>query len=823
MLRKALLASFFLPLFAYAQMQPGFVSDKKYGLVVIVKDSLSQKPIQLAAIEIRDISNGKLTEGGLTDTTGKVFLRFSNPGTYIAMITAVGYNTKNSMPFSLSDSMPFFRLPAVNLSLHTLETINIRAEGPIIENKVDRLVYNAAQDVSSKGGTATDLFRKVPMVEVDPDGNISIRGNQNIRVLVNGKPSAMMSGSIRDALRSIPADQIERVEVITNPSAKYDAEGTAGIINIVLKESKMKGVTGGMHSGFGNRSGNLGFRIAVNRGKTSYNLRLGGHFWRNVGAGLMNRYNDIDSLTFHLKQSSHNNTIGGGPFAGFGIDHEFNKKNSISLTGTLRGSFNVTKSDWDTESGIEGTALNYLYSRSTDNLNFNLGYDFGLDYRKLFKKAQRELSFSALWSGTTQRTDYTASEKDAYDRETYLEKSLNNGFNRELTLQADFTEPINKKQILEAGIKGILRHVTSDYHFDSFSFSSKEYRNIQSRNNNFYYDQNVAGAYLQNTWQINQNYGLRLGLRYEYTTYGGGRLDSVLDFKGRPYGSLIPFLNLNRKFGYAGFLRFSYSRRIQRPGMFYLNPYTNFSDPRNITTGNPYLRAELGDNFEISAGKYGKKGGGSVSGYLRKVNNAIETIRLVDSSGVYRTTYGNVGENLVTGADVNLNLKGTNYMINFNGGLGYVNISSNQKVGTTAGLITRGITYSAGLWGNYKFLKNWTVEAFARFNAPVFSLQGRATSWYFHTVGVKRRFKNDKGGIGLGIDNPFTPHVYYTTSQSGNDFRFNDRKEINMLGVRINFDYRFGKVEFEQAPKKQGKIKNDDIKQGDGGSQNGGT
>jgi outer membrane receptor protein involved in Fe transport len=822
MLKKAFIAfCFFSAIFKIYSQAP---AGNFYGIVVPVIDSLSKKPISLAAVEVKNAGTGKLTEGGLTDSTGKTFIRLTAAGFYEVVVTAVGYSTKSAGIFRISDSMPVIKINPVSLTLHTLDVVRINVDAPIIENKVDRLVYNASQDISSKGGTATDLFRKVPMVEVDPDGNISIRGSQNIRVLINGKPSAMMAGNIRDAIRAIPADQIERIEVITNPSARYDAEGTAGLINIVLKESKIKGVTGGGHSGFGNRSGNLGFRVAVNQGKTSYNFRLGGYFWRNVGAGMMNRYNDVDSLTYHLRQSSDNNTIGGGPFAGFGIDHEINKKNSLSFSGTLRGNFNLNKSSWKAESGINELPLNYLYSRSTDNVNFNLGYDFGLDYRRLYNKKQRELSVSALWSGTSQRTDYTSSEKNNTETETYREKSLNDGFNREMTIQLDFIEPIGKKNIFETGIKAINRHVTSDYHFDSLDISKNEFQSIQSRNNNFYYDQNVAGGYVQNTFQVNKDYSVRTGLRYEYTTYGGGRLDSNSTFTGQPYGSLIPFVNINRRIGFAGFARFSYTRRIQRPGMFYLNPYTNFSDPRNISTGNPYLRAELGNNFELSAGKYGKKGGGSVSAYARSVNNAIETVRFVDSNGVYNTTYGNVGENLTTGADINVNFKGKQYMINFNGGLGYVQIGSNQSSGTTAGLKTTGLTYSAGLWGNYKFLKNWTVEAFARFNAPAFSLQGRATSWYFHTVGVKRRFKNDKGGIGIGVDNPFTPRVYYTTSQKGTDFTFTDRKEINMLGVRVNLDYRFGKIETEMPQKKATKgVKNDDVKQGEGGGQNGGT
>lgn len=804
---------------AAAQMPAGMSGAPQfYAVMAAVADSSTGAPVTLASVELKQVAGGKVVDGGLTDSTGRIFIRIAQPGDYYLEVTAVGYTAKKTAPFTLSDSSRMVRLGRILLSVPSVGVVDIKVEGPLIENKVDRLVYNASQDISSKGGSATDLLRKVPMVEVDLDGNVSIRGSQNIRVLINGRPSGMMSGSVRDALRTIPADQIERVEVITNPSVKYDAEGTAGIINIVMKESKAKGITGGLHAGAGNRSGNLGARVSVVNGKLTYNVRMGGHFWRNVGAGFTDRVNRLDTQWLQLKQESNNRLIGAGPMAGFGVDYQIDKLQSLSFNATVRGNISDTRNDWETSTGLEGAPLAFIYGRDAHTTAVTLGYDATLDYRRNFKKKKdRELGISAMFNGNTQTTDYTASQVNAARIDNYREKSENIGLNREYTLQVDFTEPIHKKLLWESGIKGILRHVTSDYHFDSFNFSNQEYRTITARNNNFYYDQTVSGGYSQFTWQLDQKTSFRAGGRYEFTTFGGGRQDSGIAFTGKPYGNFIPFLNINRIVGKAGFARLSYTRRLQRPSLFYLNPYTNYSDPRNITTGSPYLSAEVAENIEFTGGKYGKGGGGSVTAYARFINNAIETIRQVDSFGVYRTTYGNVGENMTTGADVNFNLKGKLYMINFNGGLGFVSIRSNQQTGVTAGLKTTGMTYSAGLWGNYKFHKFWTVEAFARFNAPAFSLQGRATSWYFHTIGIKRRFKSDKGGIGLGVDNPFTPHVYYNTFQQGNDFKFTDKREVNMLGLRINFDYRFGKVEFEQPQKQRKGIKNDDLKPGDGG------
>ncbi|MCC7299332.1 MAG: TonB-dependent receptor [Bacteroidia bacterium] len=801
-----------------SQGGPGMGGQMGYVLLGKAVDSALGLPLNLATTSITDANTGKVIDGGLTDSTGKIMFMLRQPGSYYLGVTAVGYGDFKSQKLVLSDSVRFLNLGMIQLSaqISAINGATVSADKPLIENKVDKLIYNASQDIISKGGSATDLLRKVPMVEVDMDGNVSVRGSQNIRVLINGKPSGIVSASIKDALRTIPSDQIERVEVITNPSAKYDAEGTAGIINIVLKASKLKGTSGNIHAGGGNRSGHLGAGISVQNGKTGYNFRLGGFYWRNVGEGVTDRSNTYSGINYQLLQTSNNRTFGGGPHASIGLDHEFNKYSSMSVSATLRGNWNSTKSDWETRSGIASLPLPLLYGRNTNNFNLTLGYDVTADYRKTFKKEGREWGLSAQYNGNSQNTDYSANQTDSFLIEQYKEKSNNLGLNNEITLQTDFTEPISKKLLMESGVKGILRKVTSTYSFDSFNFANKEYSSITARSNSFFYNQNVYGGYSQFTWQINSKYSARVGGRYEFTTYNGGRNDSNTEFTGQPYGNFIPFFNVNRSFGYTGFLRFNYTQRLQRPSLFYLNPYTNFSDPRNLTTGNPYLRAEVANNFELSAGKYTQKGGGSMNVYHRRVNNAIETMRTVDSMGVYQTTYGNVGSNRTTGMDLNLNLKGKMWMLSFNGSVGYVQIKSNQTTGLVAGLSNSGITYSAGMYGFYKITTKWSMEGYARLNAPTFSLQGRTQNWYFHTLGIKRRFKNDVGGIGLGIDNPFTPRVTYTTVQTGTDFNYKDVREINMLGIRINFDYRFGKVEVEQAKKPKKGIKNDDLKQGGG-------
>lgn len=802
--------------------QPG-PPVREYYISGDVADSAAMKTITEGTVYLADPETSEPYQYKLLDSTGKFEFKVTNTGFYQIQVAAKGYAKYKSTPFSVEGENDRIYLGTIVLipASGEIGEVNIVIDKPLIENKADRLVYNASADLSSKGGSASDMLRKVPMVEVDLDGNVSIRGSANIRVLINGKPSGIVNAGVRDALRTIPADEIESIEVITNPSAKYDAEGTAGIINIVMKDSKLKGTSGNIHAGAGNRTGHMGAGISRQKGKTGLSMRLGGFYWRNVGSGNTDRSNTIDSNIFYLNQISDNRVFGAGPRLSLGMDHTMNKHNSFSIAGTIRGNINRTKSDWETLTGVNSYPLQLVYGRNTLNRTLTLGYDITADWRKTFDKKGRELTTSAMYNGNSQSTVYDAVQTNQLGIENYKEKSDNLGLNHEFTFQTDFVEPMGKKTILETGLKAIIRKVTSTYYFDSFNFSNETYNTITARSNDFYYNQNVAGGYLQALYNINSKYSVRVGGRYEFTTYGGGREDSALTFTGKPYGNLIPFVNINRVFGYTGFLRFNYTKRLLRPSLFYLNPYTNQSDPRNLTTGNIYLRAEVADNFELSGGNYGKKGGGSLTAYYRSTGNAIESVRTVDTAGVYQTTYGNVGLNRTMGVDMNANLKGKMWMVNINGGLGYVEIESLQQTGVVGGVKNTGITYSASLWGFYKFTPRWSVESFVRINAPTFSLQGRTQNWYFHTIGIKRRFKKDQGGIGIGVDNPFTPHITYTTIQTGKDFSFNDVREINMLGIRLNFDYKFGKLETESYQKPKKGIKNDDLKPG-GNDQGGG-
>ena len=335
--------------------------------------------------------------------------------------------------------------------------------------------------------------------------------------------------------------------MITNPSSKYDAEGTAGIINIILKPVRLKGKTGTMNMGLGTRSANLGGDVSIQNGNTNFGIKLGGHFWRSWGSGWTNRTNAINGVGYGLKQTNDVVNWGGGPRLTISMDHQFNKKSGLSVSATTSTRMRNSNNDVVTYTGLSSMPLNYLWEQSTNNFTYGYGLDVNLDYRRTFDKIGREFGVSAQYSQSEDNTDYHFTRFSEAQIETRKEQSLNIGKNNEVSAQIDYTEPLHKKVLWESGAKTTLRSVTSNYHYDSFNFVQRNFESISARNNQFDYYQNILALYSQFTWNATTRFSIKSGLRHESTQFGGVVYSPAKEsYTGRPYQNVIPYLNLNR-------------------------------------------------------------------------------------------------------------------------------------------------------------------------------------------------------------------------------------------------------------------------------------
>ncbi|MEM6807491.1 MAG: carboxypeptidase regulatory-like domain-containing protein [Bacteroidota bacterium] len=381
--------------------RPGSSQPKITGKITgTIQDSTSKDALEFATISLKRAGRDKSINGDLTDSNGKFKLSGINLGKYEVHLTFLGYRTKVVKDIKLTPEKPDVDLGKIELVSEGLqmEAVDITAEKALIENKIDKIVYNAELDVTTTGGDATEVLRKVPLLNVDINGNVSLRGSRNLQILINGKPSGMFSNNVADALKMIPADEIKSVEVITTPGAKYDAEGTGGIINIITKKKKVEGASGNVSASIGNRQNRGTMNLNLNKGRFGFNM--GGsvdYSWPIDGPSTYLREDFVDGLTRTLRQDGNTETTRTGFGGRAGLFYDFNAFNSINSNFRVRG-FTFDRDGFQDaifSDPILNINQNYRQNQLTGSL-FS-GFDWTTDYTKKFKEnKEKELTFGHL-------------------------------------------------------------------------------------------------------------------------------------------------------------------------------------------------------------------------------------------------------------------------------------------------------------------------------------------------------------------------------------------------------------------------------------------
>lgn len=786
-----------------------------------VYDSITREPLGFANIVIQEALEKKDIDGGLTEDNGKFKIKNLKNAKYNVIISFLGFESKTMGPYKINKDVQEYNLGRIFLNPNTtdLGEVTVVGQKDLIENKIDRMVYNAERDVTSKGGTAADVLRRTPLLTVDLEGNVSMRGSNSIQILINGKPSTIMSSSVSDALKMIPADMIEKVEVITNPGARYDAEGTGGIVNIVTKSKKIQGVSGSIHASAGTKSSSLGTNLTVRMGQLGFNANVGGYFWRGKGESDIDRQNLFTTVNPYFKQTGTSSNYGGGMYGQVGADYDINSKNSISLTTRFPLNFFHSNNGVTTYGGNTQSNLPFLFRRESEALNRTIGTDMNLDYKKTYgKDTEREFGLSAQYSFSNKKSEYETNQFDSIHQLTYNESSPNLGKNKEFTFAMDYLHPISKNINVEVGGKTILRNVFSDIYYDTLDLSDHRYLRDHSRDNVFDYDQDVAAAYSQITFPILQNLKARAGLRYEHTFIKGATAADGNDFKNN-YASWIPSGLVSYTLKDKSTLKFSYSRRIQRPSMFFLNPYVNYNDPTNISYGNPKLNPELTESLELSYSFTKDVKNATVSVYHKITNDLIDNYRFVDTLGRTNATYNNLATNYSSGMSINGGImKLGKIILNSTINLYYQKIKSEQYEGVR----NEAFSYSVNGFANVYITPTLGITFFGFVNSPKLTTQGKQSSWFVYSIGLRKDMWKKKGGLTIGIDNPFHPKMNLGSEFKSDSFSYIAKNKFEGWGVRLSVDYRFGKMEFGGNQKKRKGNLNDDLKQGEGDGGGGG-
>ena len=788
-----------------------------YGAIV---DAESNQPVEFANVALIDPQTNKPVDGSVADEKGKFSIAKVAEGTYHVSISFIGYETQEIKNITV-DKKGDVNLGIVKLSTGSkiLNEVVVEGQKELIEERVDRTIYNAENDATARGGDATDVLKRVPMLSVDLDGNVSLRGSSNVTVLINNKPSTIMASSIADALKQIPADQIKSVEVITSPSAKYDAEGTGGIINIITKKNTLQGATLNIDAGVGVRGSNLGLNGNYRTGKMGFSLGGFGRAMYNVNGSFENSQLTNGQYLNLQRADTRSNGLFGNYTLGW--DYDIDKKNSLAASVRFGARNNKSYQDNLLTEAYNNDAFTSSTLRDVVTNDLSNTVDVNLTYTHLYEKPQKEFSLMALYSKNNRNNDFNNLTKEENGTEItkgYI--NLNDAYNQEITIQADFQTPISTNQMLELGGKDIMRKAFSDFTYleDMDGDGLYEISDAPLLTNNLNYDQNIVAGYLSYTLSLPKGYSIKAGSRYEYTTIQAySKTEENIDIPS--YGVFVPSVNFSKKLK-AGTVKLAYNRRIQRPSIQFLNPNIQSSNQINISAGNPELDPEYTNNYELGYSTFIKGTSLNFTSFVRNTTGSIQRVRQTTAiEGQILTTFQNIGTENAYGASIFANVNVGKLSLNGGGDFYYSVLDNNIDAHN------EGFVVSGRLFGSYNIKNGWGLQFFSFMRGRDVQLQGTRGGFSMYSLGVKKDLKDKKGSIGIGAENFFTPNFKIKSTAVSSTLDQNSLNIMHNMSVRVTFSYRLGKMSVEARPKRGRSINNDDLKDGGdggGGMDNGG-
>ncbi len=790
--------------FSFINAQAQSVGGGKISGKVI--DAQSKQAVDYATISLFKTGATSPFNGASTDPKGNFIINNVPEGTYTLAIEFMGYQrqTRDKVTVTKGGNVQVGTLMLSPVQT-ALKTVTITAQAPVVENKIDKMVYNAANDLTAQGGVAIDVLKKVPQVSVDIDGNVELQGNANIRFLINGKPSSIFGASLTDALQAIPASQIKSIEVITSPGAKYDAAGTGGIINIVLKDSKVQGVNGTVNVSAGTRLENASVNLNVRKGNFGAGFFFSGNEQLNSVTYTRNNrqsYNtNRDTLTT-LLQSGNGNLKRSGYQSGLNFQWDITKQDnltaSIGFNHFGNNTSGITNQDQQTLFNSTNLISDLSSIRNSSSYFRARSFDWSMDYKRKFKKEGRELEI-LYTSSYGNNTSYAMQQQDYFNDGYPPSGSISNnpGRDHETDISADYTEPFGKGFTLETGLKTVLESLTNSVVTDSLA--NGLYVPNAGQTYGFNYSRQVYAGYLSGSFVLfNDFLDGKAGIRYE-------RTNTSADFQGTSipgYNTFAPSFVLQHKLGDGQALKLSYSYRIERPDYGDLNPFYNISDPHNISTGNPLLKPEIGHNYELGYNKSFKDGANIATSVFYRYNSQdiqnfstfYQTLSVngADYYNVTLTQRYNIGSQ--TG--VGLNLFGSLP-------LGKLSLRSNimlgERTNSNPGLPSvTGFAYRANLNASYQFPNDLIAEVFGNYNSSQKNLQGTRPAFGFYNVAIRKQFWNKKASLGLTAADPFSPNITQTSTTYGTNFNQSNLRSVPYRSFGISLSYKFGKLEFKK-------------------------
>ena len=777
---------FSLKIFFWSVLQVAFVLQvtAQYSISGKLLEEGSNEPMEFATVVAYRIQDTSLVNGTTTEIGGLFNLDLKEDKVYLE-ISLIGYKTKwiNDIQFVSNNA----DLGTVQLQADTklLEEVVVKADKSTTEFKLDKRVFNVGADLSSTGASALEVLNNVPSVNVSIEGDISLRGASGVQILINGKPSVLADES-SNALGTITADMIDRIEVITNPSAKYEAEGTAGILNIVLKKNEKKGINGSLslNTGFP-QNHSIGF--SMNKRTEKFNLftQLGVGY-RELPTFLESIIQDkgagtkLISVGEEFRNENFYNVI-------LGADYYLNEKNVITLSGSF--SYEVEQQPSETNFTLfTNDQLERQWNRVEETSATNPKLQYELQYKRDFEDHKdHQLLFSAIgnYFGKKQSSLFMNSTEVLSNQTT--ETEFNEG---KFTFNLDYTKPFNKKWTIETGAQFLTNDVSNDFAVSNED-GNGNFINDPNLTNIFEYSQDVLGAYVTGAYD-NNIWGLKVGLRVEQTNLQT-LLVNTNEENGQKFTNLFPSVHSSYKFSERVSMQAGYSKRIYRPRLWDLNPFFNIRNNFNIRQGNPNLLPEFTDSYETGIIFIFDGISFNVNGFYRYTTEKIERV-ITFLDGVNISSPQNIGTSQATGVEANFKWTPSKKLV-INGDALYNVFSRNGTFND------QNFDFSADQWNGkvttkYKLSKTIDSELTFRHESRVQTIQGIRAANTFLDFGFRYKIMKGKAVFNFSIRDVLASRFNQFIIDQPEYYTFNDRRRGRFL--TLGFSYGFGKGEAMQ-------------------------
>lgn len=823
-------------LFSFAQPRQQAPKVKVSGKVI---EKSTNQPLEYASIYAQNTKNATIVSGGMTDAKGE--FSFEVPaGVYYIKVEFLGFKTVEFKDKEITNDSNLGTI-SVTPDTQQLDEVVIIAERSTVEIKLDKKVYNVGQDMMVKGGTASDVLDNVPSVTVDVDGNVSLRGNENVRVLIDGKPSGM-AGNVADALRMLPADAVEKVEVITNPSARYEAEGGGGIVNIILRKGKNQGINGSVTATVGDPQ-NYGLNGNINLRSEQFNLFTTTGYTNSKSPG--NSMTDTEYLdretgatTRYINERRTNERAREAFNTNFGFEWFLDK--SLTWTNTL----SIRKNNGSNPDDVwyyyfdANHAPTQISNRFNDQTNKDINLEYSTNFVKKFKKDGHKLTVDAAFSGDKEKDKSNITDAViGNETNAQFERTLNDENQKRNLVQADYVLPVNEKSQFEAGYRGNFTNLTTAFLLEELEDGVWE--TSTNYTNTLEYIEKVNAFYTQFGSKY-KKFSYLLGLRYEHSKINVNQL-TTNDFNTKKYSNFFPSVFLTYEFSEKSSASISYSKRINRPRGHFLNPFSNYSSNINIFKGNPDINPAMTDAIDVGFMKRWEKLTLNTSAYFNVTKDSYQFIRresgdfvttVIDGEDIVDPDTGDV--TVIGGTDIKtpvilstpINLA-TQYRTGFEFTLNYspfkwwklngnFNFFRNETQGDFTYVdfqgreVVQNFDNTAYSWFtrvsskvNLPYGIDWQTNA--TYNAPQKNAQGSSKGVLSANLALSKDFFKEKATLALNVSDLFNSRKRISETHLDNVLNSYSEMQWRERQINLSFTYRFNKkkTEREKQPKRE--------------------